>query len=146
MAWCHQATSHYLSQCWPNFILQYGVTRPQGVKYPKSLSYLQDAVSAAETETSHVTLIQLMDGQEQVVWYKSAKIYNTYDWGWINQETLVHFLATSISQNVHALSSSQTKKYSNIKFRHVLFCAVAGRVQNYTCQVTLDIPGSPIDF
>ena len=32
MAWCRQATSHYLSQCWsmsPN-----GVTRPQWVKYP----------------------------------------------------------------------------------------------------------------
>ena len=27
MAWCCQATSHYLSQCWP-----YGVTRPQWVK------------------------------------------------------------------------------------------------------------------
>ena len=27
MAWCHQATSHYLSQCWPSFLLLYGVTR-----------------------------------------------------------------------------------------------------------------------
>ena len=25
MAWCHQATSHYLSQCWPRFMLPYGV-------------------------------------------------------------------------------------------------------------------------
>ena len=31
MAWCRQATSHYLSQCWPRFKLQYGVTRPQWV-------------------------------------------------------------------------------------------------------------------
>ena len=31
MAWCHQATSHYLSQCWPRFTLPYGVTRPQWV-------------------------------------------------------------------------------------------------------------------
>ena len=29
MAWCRQATSHYLSQYWPNFMLPYGVTRPQ---------------------------------------------------------------------------------------------------------------------
>ena len=28
MAWCRQATSHYLSQCWPSFLSPYGVTRP----------------------------------------------------------------------------------------------------------------------
>ena len=32
MAWCHQATSHYLSQCWPRSPSPYGVTRPQWVK------------------------------------------------------------------------------------------------------------------
>ena len=31
MAWCRQATSHYLSQCWPRFLPPYGVTRPQCV-------------------------------------------------------------------------------------------------------------------
>ena len=29
MAWCHQATSHYLSQGWPRSLSPYGVTRPQ---------------------------------------------------------------------------------------------------------------------
>ena len=28
MAWCRQATSHYLSQCWPRSVSPYGVTRP----------------------------------------------------------------------------------------------------------------------
>ena len=32
MAWCHQATSHYLSQCWPSSLSPYGITRPQWVK------------------------------------------------------------------------------------------------------------------
>ena len=32
MAWCRQATSHYLSQCWPRSMLPNGVTRPQWVK------------------------------------------------------------------------------------------------------------------
>ena len=32
MAWCCQATSHYLSQCWPRSLSSYGVTRPQWVK------------------------------------------------------------------------------------------------------------------
>ena len=32
MPWCRQATSHYLSQCWPRSLTPYGVTRPQWVK------------------------------------------------------------------------------------------------------------------
>ena len=32
MAWCHQATSHYLHQCWPRSLSPYGITRPQWVK------------------------------------------------------------------------------------------------------------------
>ena len=32
MAWCRQATSHYLNQCWPSSMLPYGVTKPQWVK------------------------------------------------------------------------------------------------------------------
>ena len=31
MAWRRQATSHYLSQCWPRSLSPYGVTRPQRV-------------------------------------------------------------------------------------------------------------------
>ena len=31
MAWCRQATSHYLSQCWPISLSPYDVTRPQWV-------------------------------------------------------------------------------------------------------------------
>ena len=28
MAWCHQATSQYLSQCWPRTLSSYGIKRP----------------------------------------------------------------------------------------------------------------------
>ena len=35
MAWCRQATSHHLSQCWPRSLLPYGVIRPQWVKRVK---------------------------------------------------------------------------------------------------------------
>ena len=31
MAWCRQATSHYLSQCWPRSLSPYGIIRPQWV-------------------------------------------------------------------------------------------------------------------
>ena len=33
MAWCHQPTSHYLSQCWPRSLSPYGVIRPQWVNW-----------------------------------------------------------------------------------------------------------------
>ena len=32
MAWCRQATSHCMNQCWPRSLPPYGVTRPQCVK------------------------------------------------------------------------------------------------------------------
>ena len=32
IAWCSQAISHYLSQCWSRSMLSHGVTRPQRVK------------------------------------------------------------------------------------------------------------------
>ena len=32
MAWCHQAPSHYLNQCWARSLPLYGITRPQWVK------------------------------------------------------------------------------------------------------------------
>ena len=33
MAWGRQATSHYLSQCWPKSLSPYGIIRPQWVKH-----------------------------------------------------------------------------------------------------------------
>ena len=35
MAWCRQATSYYLSQCWPRSLAPYGVTRPQWINKPR---------------------------------------------------------------------------------------------------------------
>ena len=32
MAWCCQATSHYLNQCWPRFVSSYGFCAPQWVQ------------------------------------------------------------------------------------------------------------------
>ena len=32
MAWCCQATSHFLNQCWTRSLMPYGITRPQWVK------------------------------------------------------------------------------------------------------------------
>ena len=42
MAWCRQATSHYLSQFWPRSLSPYGIIRPQWVKCQMALSYQSD--------------------------------------------------------------------------------------------------------
>ena len=34
MAWCHQATSHYLSQCWHRSMSPYGITRHHWIPVP----------------------------------------------------------------------------------------------------------------
>ena len=39
MAWCRQATSHYLNQCWPRSPTPYGATRPQWVKIIMSINW-----------------------------------------------------------------------------------------------------------
>ena len=38
MAWCCQATSHYLCQCWPRFVSPYGVIRPQWANFHSTQS------------------------------------------------------------------------------------------------------------
>ena len=49
MAWCRQATSHYLSQCWPRSQLPNGVTRPQWVK----MSFWQKSYITQHSSTQH---------------------------------------------------------------------------------------------
>ena len=41
MAWCRQARSHYLNQCWPRSPTPYGVTRPQWVNSRHPIFYPQ---------------------------------------------------------------------------------------------------------
>ena len=64
MAWCRQATSHYLSQCWPRPLSPYGVTRPQWVNMWPYLRYF--IVSGRSHVTSWPATLQ-------VVWVLSRK-------------------------------------------------------------------------
>ena len=53
MAWCCQAPSHYLSQCWPRSMASYGVTRPQWV----NSMWSSDAI---QSQPSRSTLVQVL--------------------------------------------------------------------------------------
>ena len=70
MAWCCQATSNYLSQCWPRCLSPYGVTRPQWVNLScadiiltKHKMYLHLA-SICITKTWQVWVMHSQKGQE----------------------------------------------------------------------------------
>ena len=54
MAWCRQATSHYLSQCWPSSMSPYGITRPQWVNIFSKKGY-NDVFLLVFTEPSSGT-------------------------------------------------------------------------------------------
>ena len=47
MAWCCQATSHYLSQCWFSSLSPYGVVRPQWVNNSWNSPFLMKWISNA---------------------------------------------------------------------------------------------------
>ena len=50
MAWTCRATSHYLSQCGPSSLSQYGTTRPQWLKWCKSVTvYVKLHVNILDT-------------------------------------------------------------------------------------------------
>ena len=69
MAWCHQAASHYLGQCWPRFMTPYG-TRPQWVdinmpSYQHRNSYDKDGGSHDSCIIMGISILRKPD------WYQA---------------------------------------------------------------------------
>ena len=60
MAWCHQATSHYLNQCWPRYSTPYGVTRSQWVKSSEIFEDFGTAICGIKIMTSHWILLDVI--------------------------------------------------------------------------------------
>ena len=63
MAWCRQAPSHYLSQCWPSSMSPYGIIRPQWVNvirehmlYEIALRQMPQAINWAIVVPVYVTI------------------------------------------------------------------------------------------
>ena len=81
MAWCHQATSHYLSQCWPKSMSLYGITRPQWVnylyRYANGVATVQRAnvsrMMATVTKTTSVAALSVPLRYQTSVWSDTAK-------------------------------------------------------------------------
>ena len=67
MAWCRQATSHYLNQCWPRSSTPYGVTRHQWVKLPSSVISDNFACCRLTANLSEI-IVQKEERYESVAW------------------------------------------------------------------------------
>ena len=88
MAWCRQATSHYLNQCWPRFLTSYGITRPQWVNIwhwdttptCKWLTIAQVHWSTESPDLSHS--LKIMHEKQ---WYTLCKRKTSWEAGpWFN--------------------------------------------------------------
>ena len=67
MAWCRQATSHYLSQCWPRSLSPYGVIGPHWVAYfwkcvQQYVMQYQHIMNNSILEQSNPTLVDALLG------------------------------------------------------------------------------------
>ena len=80
MAWCHRATSHYLSQCWPRSVSPCGVSRPQWVN-SLVIHYLVLAgeLTGGSKENKQYNIINCSDSSQgtyiaivQELWYWNA--------------------------------------------------------------------------
>ena len=77
VAWCCQATSHHLRQCWPRFKLPYGITRPHWVN-PCDTEILLGKIkihllilSFLNIEMAHAVVI-LLDGRLGPVYHAQS--------------------------------------------------------------------------
>ena len=68
MAWCRQATSHYLSLSWPSSLTPYGVSKPQWVKDCGDLCMLSGAISTVDCEKMDLTNHQAGSYMMSVDW------------------------------------------------------------------------------
>ena len=73
MAWCRQATSHYLSQCWPRSLSPYDVTRPECVKSTDLLDLLQEEVSALKVHLDTILLHGFVENLVVWLWQFDAR-------------------------------------------------------------------------
>ena len=81
MAWCHQATSHLLSHCWPKSISPYGIIRPQWVKRIR-------VVTVLITDNANINEeVEDIDYKFDVQWWKNIWLafLRNYIWALISK-------------------------------------------------------------
>ena len=104
MAWCHQATNHYLSQCWPRSMLPNGVTRPQWVKLPVILVRLAITHQHACQQFNPGFSVPQYNNQSATKPKLAVKFFGCQQW-WPFVQGLPELVANISSQFQHRVSA-----------------------------------------
>ena len=105
MAWCRQATSHYLKQCWPRCMSPYGVNRPQCVNSYAKIILCMDSAN----QRCHYNVMSSLIG-----W---ANTQNDPNYGplwilYIPQITYWQFISLNMSQKHHVFTKEDDKSHN----------------------------------
>ena len=92
MAWCRQATSHYLSQCWLRYLSPYGVTRPQWVKVKWSVINADSLIYGISTDPFQMFTEHKIKGPAYEITHYIYNVYHQYSTNW---GPLTHMCANS---------------------------------------------------
>ena len=106
MSWYHQATSHYLSQCWPRYMSWYDTTRPH------KLSKVKHRLVVELTRHPSITLLQWLSPVDVNIRGKVRHVeYNTQ---YYQHFSMINIIATFINLSIH------DKKVKHTKF-HIIY-------------------------
>ena len=119
MAWCHQATSHYLSQCWPRSLSPYGVTRPQWLKS----SHCNSFEDLAPVDFIYGCLIFKWIAETWLWWHVSSTVNPTMAASW--HDLFNAYLLTLIwgpyYSPIHVKLFKKKQKKPHHKYVHVFY-------------------------
>ena len=120
MAWCRQATSHYLNQCWLSSLSPYGVTRPQWVNLMKT-----EAVNVIKVTERKFLKLVVENRKTLTLWKKkSPKTYHYIEDG-------IYIL--TYSNNIDLIRSLKRKLHQSKLLLSSTTCMLRAYYENYLC-------------
>ena len=139
MAWCRQATSHYLNQCWPRSLPPYGVIRPQWVNIAAiEMKHRYCGRGIISHNTDHITPGHKHSIAKTIGSISIRHRSDTFasDWYLINRSLLsriaqslsLHNLSTNVITDVHCsvhFLNSNDKPFNNGLFTSKNYNAIA---------------------
>ena len=127
MAWCRQAASHYLSQCWSRSMSPYDVIRPQWVKMSTLVWFLWVVLLfLMDLDVAFTHIIQgCFTGTGAIIWLPQC-LWGNPEWYGYNKHTPNHNTTQQSVNCVHNLWA--------------IFWGVGGTLKNFWRGLSLQFP------